>query len=569
MTGGKSTAALLVEIALDLFDFGRVKSGYHRPGDPEPIVHVFARPKNNPKQVRRLEDIRPDIAAVFEAQYGKPPSARALGDAMTVLEGKARQAGPAEDGGELAAQLGRTGPKATQLVTMARECYRSGVTANGDVFGVPSAGPNIARPLRGGRRSLRAELAARFYRQTGTTPSAQALADALAVLQGEAQGTEPVETALRAGQDPATGDLVLDLGREEGQVVVIGPDGWRVTTSSPVMFWRTAATLPLPVPSRGGSLDALRGLLNLPAGDWPLAVAWAVAALFPAMPHPVLLLRGEHGTAKSWTARMLTSLADPSASQLRTAPRNVEDWCVGLAASWIACLDNTSSLAPWLQDALCRAVTGDGLLRRALHTDSDVSVLAFRRVIALTAIDPGPLSGDLADRALVMEPQRITDASRVPEADLAAAWREVHPGVLGALLDVAAAVLAVLPSVRRSGLPRMADFARVTLAVDKVMGTDGFGRFCEQAERVSEHVADSDPVIIAIREHITAPWQGSAAECLAMLTPARPPQGWPGTPQALGARLSRAAPVLRSLGWSVDSDRTARQRVWCIAPPER
>jgi Mg-chelatase subunit ChlI len=53
---------------------------------------------------------------------------------------------------------------------------------------------------------------------------------------------------------------------------------------------------------------------------WPLVLAWLVAALIPEMPHPVLLLRGEQGTAKSTAAKMLTSLLDPCASQLRTAP---------------------------------------------------------------------------------------------------------------------------------------------------------------------------------------------------------------------------------------------------------
>jgi hypothetical protein len=560
-----STAALLVEIAEDLFDFGCMSTGRHHPGDPEPIVHVFARPKGNPQQVRRLEDIRPDIAAVFEAQHGRPPSARQLGDAMTVLEGKARQAEPTAASSGLLGMLAGPGSKATQLVKIARERYRFGVTTSGDPFAVPLDGPNIARPLRGGRRSLRAELARVFYEEAKTAPSAQALADALNVLQGEAQATEPAETALRAGQS-ATGDLVLDLGREDGQVAVTGPRGWHVTAVSPVLFWRTNATLPLPVPARGGSLDSLRALLNLADEDWPLALAWAVASLFPEVPHPVLLLRGEHGTAKSSAARLLSSLTDPCASQLRTAPRNIEDWCVGLAAGWITCLDNTSSLAPWLQDAICRAVTGDGLLRRELHTNNSVAVLAYRRVIAVTAIDPGPLAADLADRLLVMEPGRITDAARMPEADLAAAWRLAHPQALGALLDLAAEVLRVLPSVRRTGLPRMADFARVVLATDKVLGTDGFGRYAEMAAATSEHVADSDPVILAIRQRITGPWRGSAADCLKLLTPERPPRGWPDSPQAAGARLSRAAPVLRALGWQIDCDRTARKRTWTIVP---
>lgn len=59
-------------------------------------------------------------------------------------------------------------------------------------------------------------------------------------------------------------------------------------------------------------------------------------------------------------------------------------------------LDNVSLIEPWLSDALCRAVTGDGLVRRALYTNSDVSVLAFRRAVLLNGISLAGLRGDLA-----------------------------------------------------------------------------------------------------------------------------------------------------------------------------
>ena len=42
--------------------------------------------------------------------------------------------------------------------------------------------------------------------------------------------------------------------------------------------------------------------------------------------------------------------------------------------------------------------------------------------------------------------------------------------MLGALFDVLACVLAVLPAVRLQSMPRMADFARVLAAVDETQG---------------------------------------------------------------------------------------------------
>jgi hypothetical protein len=573
-------ATLLVDIAEDLYTFGCTPGTYHG-GELVHEGHTWAAPKLDPEHQRPLADIRPDLAAVFKAQHGRAPGATALGDAMTVLEGKARAAEPAEATPGLLALLGRsTTTKTAHLIKLARDSYRFGVTVTGDVFAVPLQGPNIARPLRGGRRSLRAELARQFYAETkGTAAPAQALADALLVLEGDAASADPEPVALRAGQDPATGDLVLDLGRDDGLVAVISASGWRLTTASPVLFWRTNAMLPLPVPDQGGSMDTLRGLINLPAEDWPLAQAVLVASLFPSIPHPVLGLFGEHGTAKSTTARLLTSLIDPCASQLRTVPRSAEDWAVACAASWVTCLDNVSHLQSWLQDAICRACTGDGLLRRELYTNSDVAVLAFRRAVVITGIDPGPLHGDLASRLLAMEPGEVTEDSRKSEQDIDAKWQEERPKVLGALLGLASGVLGVLPGIRSTNLPRMADFARVVLAADKVLGTDAFGRYLDQARGTAEAVADSDPVIIAIREHITSKWEGTASALLAMLTDAlappwlpsqRLPKDWPTTPQGMGGRLVRAAPVLRRLGWEVSYDRQGKAgtRTWTIKPPE-
>ena len=95
----KSAATLLVEIALELFVFGCVaeQRGGTRsiPGYDPVAVFEYARPKGNLAAARRpLEDIRSDLAAVYLATYGAAPSRTALGDAMTVLLGKARLANP-------------------------------------------------------------------------------------------------------------------------------------------------------------------------------------------------------------------------------------------------------------------------------------------------------------------------------------------------------------------------------------------------------------------------------------------------------------------------------------------
>ena len=173
-------------------------------------------------------------------------------------------------------------------------------------------------------------------------------------------------------------------------------------------------------------------------------------------------------------------------------------------------------------------------------------------MIALTSIDPGRLQGDLADRLLAVEMARIDEDSRVADQAIAAAWRGGHAGVLAGLLDLAADVLAVLPAIRTSGkLPRMADYARVLLAVDQVLGTDGYQRYADQAGQIAEQVADADSVALAIRERVTARWEGTASELLVKLATDHLPTDWPATRRAWAAGCRERRPrCVRSAGSS-------------------
>jgi hypothetical protein len=469
---------------------------------------------------------------------------------------------------------GEPGSVATELVALAQQRYELGTSTLGEPFAVARQGhgPYLARMLRGGQASLRAELAATYAELHNRVPSSSALADAMLALEGRALRATPAELALRVAR---YGDgLVLDLGDPTGRVVVLTPAGWALADRSPVLFRRTKLTSALPTPQRGGDLAELAELVNLSAASWPLALAWLVAALVPDLPHPIPLLTGEQGAGKSTTARILTRLVDPSPAQLRTAPKDLEQWAVAAAGSWMVVLDNLSGVAGWLSDALCRAVTGDGMVRRALYENNDLAVLAFRRVVVLTAIDAGALRGDLADRLVLFDLDR--PAKRRTDADLEAAFAAAWPRLVGALLDLACDTLAVLPGVRLEDPPRMADFAAVVAAVDMLLRTDALGTYRELSARLAYDIGDQDPVIRAIAALLadTPTWQGSAEQLLGKLTAALPegarlPKDWPTTPRGMAGALVRAAPTLRTLGYGIEKLERGRggRRGWWLAAP--
>lgn len=472
---------------------------------------------------------------------------------------------------------------ADQIIAMADSRYEFGTSDAGDLYAVPKDGPRIARLLRGGRISLRAELARTYYGLHGKAASSSALADAMLAIEGRAQAEDPVPLHLRVaplGKRPEHGFL-LDLGRADGLVVTVTPKRWSVGPAAPgqPLFRRSQLTQPLPIPKGGGSLKELRGLLNVTDASWPLLVSWLVAGLVPGIPHPLLFLSGEQGTAKSTATKMLVKMLDPSAAPARSTPKDPDDWSTAAVGSWVVGLDNLSRIPEWLSDAMCRAATGDANVKRTLYSDSDVTVQEFRRVLIVNGIDVGTLRGDLADRMIPVHLHRITQ--RRTETALWEAYDEAQPRIVGALLDLLVRTLQELPAVREKAdkgeipLPRMADYGLIMAALDKVSGsttTSILSDYLQQRTELAEEVVESNQVgtqvLTFMKRVLPRPedglqvWQGTAAELLDELTGqiGMTNEHWPKTPGVLSNRLNRVASDLDKLGVDIARTKSGSKR---------
>ncbi|MGW4033098.1 ATP-binding protein [Streptomyces sp. NPDC004838] len=456
---------------------------------------------------------------------------------------------------------GRGPSQASQLVAIARERYDLFMSEDGRPYGVKHDGPNIARPLKG-ESGLRSELSLLYTDANGgNAPSQSALTDAVLVLRGVAMTAEQRVPQLRVARHGES--IVIDLGTSDGRCVIVGPDGWHRAARSPVLFRRSGAMKPLPEPlADGDGLAKLRDLVNTTDEGFRLLVAWLVSTFIPDLPHPILTFRGEQGTGKSYAAKMVIGIIDPSGAPKRTAPRDIKSWSVQAFNSWALCLDNVSIIPDWLSDALCRAVTGDGIVDRALYSDDDVVVLEFRRVLAMTTIDAGALAGDLAERLLTIELNLIPDHKRREEAELDAAYAEAHASVLASLFELLAQVLKVLPDIVLTERPRMADFARVLAAVDQVQGWDTLDSYKASARDAVADVLDGEPFAQAVVALVDAAGPDgvtvTAQELLdAVAAPERLPKKWPKDSTRAGGALKRLAPALRTIGINVDD--TQRQ----------
>jgi hypothetical protein len=472
---------------------------------------------------------------------------------------------------------------ADQIIAMADSRYEFGSSEAGDLYAVPKDGPRIARLLRGGRISLRAELARTYYGLHHKAASSSALADAMLAIEGRAQAEDPVPLHLRVaplGKRPEDG-LVLDLGRADGKVVTITRSGWSVgpAAEGQPLFRRSQLTQPLPEPVKGGSLKELRKLLNVSDESWPLMVSWLVSGLVPGIPHPLLFLSGEQGTAKSTATKMLVQLIDPSAAPARSTPKDPDDWATAAVGSWVVGLDNLSRIPEWLSDAMCRAATGDANVKRTLYSDSDVTVQEFRRVLIVNGIDVGTLRGDLADRMIPVHLDRIT--KRRTETALWEAYHEAHPRILGALLDLLVATLNKLPAIREKAdrgeipLPRMADYGLIMAALDEVYGVPEksiLRDYLQQRTELAEEVVESNQVatqlLVLMKRMPVRPedgariWDGTTAELLDELTSqiGMTNDKWPRTPGALSGRINRVASDLDKLGVDIARSKSNGKR---------
>lgn len=492
--------------------------------------------------------------------------------------------------------------QADELTAMGMEMYRY-VRHEGAPYAIPVSGWGQALPLRAQGRgngvSVRAHLIRRYHQQTRKAPSQGALADAVATLAAVAMDAPEVAVHLRMARDPADPAVTWwDLGRTDGQCVRIAPGEWavRVPDMDPekAPLWRrTRLTGEVPVPVRPAAgwrpaLERLRELLPVTDQTWPMAVAALLVALLPDVPRPMTYFTGEQGTGKSTSARMVLRLIEGPASDLRSMPRDEDDLAVVASAGWTLALDNASGIPAWLSDTLCRIITGASTAKRELFSDDDVALITYMRPTILTGIDVGALRGDLAERMLRVELEPISASARRTERALWQAYSEMLPTVLGGLVELASLVWQELPAAR-TGLtarPRMADFAELLWALDRVTGWDSLGTYLGEQDCLVDDVLDADPVASTIlswaraSQEAQAPgttwaWHGSSEELLHAVTAHRGfdrlGDRWPQTGQVLISRLTRSSPVLRKRGVEWSRWRTKQARgvdVWWTGPTQ-
>lgn len=445
--------------------------------------------------------------------------------------------------------------KPTQIYELALKHCSIFASDDGSVYAMVNMGGHFenmnVRSMR-----FRQWLGKLYYDKTGMVAGKSSCEEAMEILSFETGTTR--ETFLRVGGNGVS--IYIDLGNSQWEAVEIDASGWRILSNAPVSFRRTKKMKPLPTPVKVATADAalleLWQLVNIVPEDRILVLAWLLAAMRHKGPYPVLTLIAEAGSAKTTTAQALKRLISPYVAKTRSRPKTVEDIYVAANNDWILVYDNLSTIPQDISDAFCRLATGGGYATRELYENLEEVVIDRQQPLIINGVADIVRKGDLASRVLTVSLPEITADRRMDESEWEQRFVDAHPRILGALLDLLSAVLAELPKVK-TPLPRMADFAKMGVALDTAIGITGQSysfaeRYAESTRLGTMTIIENSPVYRPLwrfmKDH-GGQWDGTASSLLEELRKKASSVelfNLPKASNALVRELSGIAPNLRS-----------------------
>ena len=412
----------------------------------------------------------------------------------------------------------------------------------------------------------------KFYEETENAPGDKAMNAAIKYARVKAQFNAPKQkTFLRVGS--LEDRLFLDLADEKGRVVEVSRTGWRVRESSPIPFIRTQDMKPLPVPKAGGSIEALRKFLNIKDEEFPLAVAWLLAALRDEGPYPILSISGAQGSSKTTCSEILCNLIDPKESLSRPLPSNKEDLFISATNAHILMYNNLQKIPPSTSALLCQLLDEGAFTRRKKYTDRDETRIQANVPVIANGINNPVTAADLADRALFFRLGRIPEEQRKQRRKIREEFEAELPYILGALLDGVVAGIRNLERINPPSLPRLADFAAWAMACEEAYWPEGtfLKAYAKNREGVNERVIESSPAannfFLFIQDK--PDWQGTATQLLHEVEKVASerldkPRDFPSAASTFSEKLREFETPLREVGIDIEWSKKRGERIITI-----
>jgi hypothetical protein len=427
----------------------------------------------------------------------------------------------------------------------------------------------ISVPVQGGGRlnyPVRSERAKtwlryRFFQGGSGKPIAKhALDEVVETLEARALFESSIEEVhLRIGGHD--GWAFIDLGRQDGSVVQIRPEGWLVTVECPIRFYRPPGFAELPNPETGGDLKSLRALLGLDERNWVLLLSFIMNCLKPDGPYMCLLVGGEQGSGKSLLCSLLKRILDPNAIEKLRLPKTEHDLMIQANENALLVFDNASSMKWDLSDALCALATGSGFNTRKYYTDNESRTFKSCRPVVINGIGEFANRPDLLERSFELKLPAMSTEGRKTEKELVAEFGEILPFILGRLYDAVAHALKFTDKVEPPRSIRMADAAQWLVAAEPALGfIDGMIiKTLESAQTdMMTDRAVNDPLVVAILKVVEKSpgriFDDTIGKLLADIQEAndRFDKSLPPTPAHLSNALQRLRPMMARIGLAIE-----------------
>lgn len=422
-----------------------------------------------------------------------------------------------------------------------------------------------------------------IMRKSQIKASGNKLDEIIEDLEARAFESEVVKDVfIRVGFDDQS-RIIIDNSDSGKTYTVIEKGQWSVINKSPVPFIGTSKQRALPATMKIGRAEFLKMLskyFHFKNPDNLLLVLAFILKCFIRQSGScvIFVFQGRQDSGKSSASELIKTLVDPTDPLLSIPPKTPMDVIIMANSSYFLGYDNLSGISNDLADFFCSVVYGISYSKRSLYTNDDEIVYNLKRDILFNGIEELSKRADFLDRVVQVELASIKPEYRKSKTLLQQEMAHDTPYLLHGIYDLLSEVLEVLPTVQLTYLPRMADFARIGIAIEKVLELKDGTFLSVYHNNILERTQNTfweDELCCLIfealnshRRHDTSglyttdgALRGTAMELNKFLFQRLSKGKYsPRTAQGFGAYLKRVEPLLKLKGIKVDYDRSAERR---------
>lgn len=330
---------------------------------------------------------------------------------------------------------------------------------------------------------------------------------------------ERLETQLRVARNGNT--IYVDPCRNDWRILKVSPKEMVADSFNlPFRRYNHMKELDIALDADASHIDKIFDYVSLKdPQDRLMFKVGLVLCFIPDIARVVDLIYGDQGSGKSVMSKVIKLLVDPSSVLLLSIPKEYNDMVQTAYHHYICCYDNVSFLKKETSDLICRLVTGEGHVKRALYTDDDDFIRSMRRKVMLNGINLSGSEPDFLDRSVTYRLERISKTERRRESQLWKEFGKEQPRITGALLKVLQKALSYVSQIEIKEYPRMADYGLWGEAVSRALGEKpGVFLHCywQKIGSLNVDAIESHPVGLCIMELMRnrEEWEGTADKLL-------------------------------------------------------